>query len=414
MAASLVAGFSGTVRREELSGRAFFCGQMASRMARKVVRQQYLMGVLYQLPGKGTMGNLATSELGYALKSMPFLAQEQCRQVVSQVVRREICLSFALHRQLGRLASLYASYLERYPFGVWGPGLLVTTEMHRQTELYLPLAAIWPGWRQTLEAGLAVRQPDRGDEFLAAPSWLAILERLALPIPVAPHRLLQEVMTDAEMRECFLFAWQLPRHHGGGFDRYPEQRAWLADWLAARRPAGGAIACLDAACGSGEGTYELAAALMQAGHAPEQVAVHGVTLQPLEVVAAAMAYFPHDRGRQVAYRARLAGMLSPEFIGRIDFRLGNLLGGLPTGQAYDVILCNGLLGGPMLHGRQQGERVMRGLASRLAPGGILLADDQFHAGWRKRVPHVEMQCWLQAAGLQPLTLPRGIGGVACR
>ena len=68
------------------------------------------------------------------------------------------------------------------------------------------------------------------------------------------------------MRTKLLAALFVPRRYGGGFNRYPLQKKFLQEWLAERSLR--EIAILDAACGSGEGVYALAALAADAGFHP--------------------------------------------------------------------------------------------------------------------------------------------------
>ncbi len=358
------------------------------------------------------MENRAINSGCITVTSAPLLAAAQGNAIIREVLRPGRITSAAIERRLERLAQLFGPYIDHYPYGSWRRGLVLTADMHRLTELYLPLTAIWPCWRDLCAATITVELPNMAAEFLNSASWLGMLHRLDLPLPMAPHLLLQHLLRDETLREQVLFSWQLPRQHGGGFNRYPAQMAWLVERLRHYRQERETITCLDAACGSGEGTYELAAAVHRAGFAPGEMTVRGTTLQPLEVVAAALACFPHDRQRQAEYQQTLAILLSPDLFPQIAFCQEDLTCTVPDKQRYAIILCNGLLGGPILHDSAQGLSVVRRLAARLESGGLLLADDCFHAGWRCRVPISELRRWFTAAGLQVLDLPSGIGGVA--
>jgi SAM-dependent methyltransferase len=233
-----------------------------------------------------------------------------------------------------------------------------------------------------------------------------------MAVPVAPHELMGRMLQNEEFRQQILFAWHLPQQHGGGFGRYPAQLAWLYSWLkTGRQGRESTISCLDAASGSGEGTYELAAAVFAAGYQPCAITVRGATLQPLEVAAAALALFPHDRPRQAAYRLRVGTICPPELLERISFQQEDLKRESHETNCYTVILCNGLLGGPLLHERCTVLRVLKGLVQRLKPGGILLADDRFHAGWRRVITPTELRELFIAAGLHLVAVPSGIGGI---
>jgi hypothetical protein len=358
------------------------------------------------------MENRTINTCCITITSDPLLAAPQAKAIVREVLRPGKITSATVEHRLKRLAQLFGSYVDRYPHGCWRRGLVLTADMHRLTELYLPLVAVWPCWRDLCAASITVALPDMAAEFLGSASWLGILHRLDLAGPMAPHLLLQHLLCDENLRENALFSWQLPRQHGGGFNRYPAQMDWLVEWLRHYRQDRDTIACLDAACGSGEGTYELTAAVQRAGFAPVEMTIYGSTLQPLEVVAASLAYFPHDHQRQTEYRQTLAMLLPRDAFPHVVFCQEDLANPVSGDQRHAVILCNGLLGGPMLHDPVQGLAVVRGLAARLESGGLLLADDCFHAGWRCRVPISELRQWFAAAGLRVLDLPSGVGGVA--
>lgn len=356
------------------------------------------------------MAILRATADGAGLPSEPLLAADARRDVVRTVVRGGDLLTPEFVRALDRLAMAFTTLCAYYPFGCWRQGLVVTAEMHRLVEQYLPLAEVWRAWRGVVTASIAPPVsmfPGEG----AAASWLAILERLDLAVPMAPHLLLGRMLRDEEFREKVLFAWYLPRHHGGGFNRYPAQLVWLRQWLGQRRARGVRdIKCLDAACGSGEGTYELAALLAEVGFYPHATVVRGSTLQPLEVVAAALAHFPHDPEREQEYRQQLTTLLPRAATAQVTFRPEDLRQPVADPDHYDLILCNGLLGGPLLHDRLELQQVLRGLVARLRVGGILLADDRFHAGWHRAVPRAELAGMLVNSGLRLLPLASGVGG----
>jgi predicted O-methyltransferase YrrM len=79
-------------------------------------------------------------------------------------------------------------------------------------------------------------------------------------------------------------------------------------------------------------------------------------------------------------------------------------------EKYDLILCNGLLGGPLLHEPGKIEQVMSGLVRRLKPGGLILAADRFHEGWRKLNPNGAREAQLARCGVRILECGEGIGG----
>jgi chemotaxis methyl-accepting protein methylase len=226
-----------------------------------------------------------------------------------------------------------------------------------------------------------------------------------------PARLLRRLLKDGEFRNRFLFALFLPRRYGGGFGRYPAQADFLRRRLEATGPVG-TMRCLDAACGSGEGTYELAMLILECGYAPEQLELHGVTVEPLELFAAAHGWFPHDPSRQAAFRSRTGRLFEADVARRITFMREDLTAARDgaTGP-YDIILCNGLMGGPLLHGCDELEETVGRLCRRLKRRGLLLAADHFHGGWKKAAPGTQLQKMLAGNGLEALDVDEGVAGV---
>jgi hypothetical protein len=78
---------------------------------------------------------------------------------------------------------------------------------------------------------------------------------------------------------------------------------------------------------------------------------------------------------------------------------------------FDIILCNGLLGGPILHKKEELELAIGNLAKLLAPGGILLAADSFHGGWKQQCPQSELWALFETNHLKTCEAGKGIGGL---
>ncbi len=315
-----------------------------------------------------------------------------------------------LERRMARLDERFRVYADCSPHPIWAPGLVITREMRGSAELYLPLAEIRQAFRRLFSLSLRVAPFLPASVVHGSASWLDTLHTLSPLVREAnPARLLRLLLADDEFRSRFLFSLFLPRRYGGSFGRYPAQLAFLEKWLAKDRPSG-TVSCLDAACGSGEGTYEVALLLRSQGRAPEEIAVHGTTVDPLELFAAAHGWFPHDTPRQEAFRCRIRHLFADGTARRIAFRREDLTDGHDPQEEYDVILCNGLLGGPLLSGRGELEVTVTGLCGRLKRGGILLAADRFHDGWKRSTPDGLMQALLAENGLQVLACEEGVAG----
>jgi len=315
-----------------------------------------------------------------------------------------------LDRRIVRLAEQFQVYAANYPFGLWSPGLVVSQEMRVLTELYLPLTEVRRAFRRLLRLALKFPPLFTATPFCRAVSWLDVLQRLQpLVHEPDPAKLLRRLMADGDLRRQFVFDIFLPKQYGGGFGRYPGQLGFLRGWLTEHRPRlAGGVTCLDAACGSGEGTYELAMLLMECGFAQERLQVHGSTLEPVELFAAAHGYFPHDSARQAAYRQQLQPLIAEGAAPRMLLTLDDLSKPRLGSAGYDIILCNGLLGGPLLHDRRELTIVVEGLARRLNSGGVILAADHFHGGWKVLVPNGLLEGLLMQAGLRIVAVAEGV------
>jgi len=319
-----------------------------------------------------------------------------------------------LGRRTARLEEMFRIYTGCYPYGLWAPGLAVDREMRILTEAYLPLDEILRVFDRFFSAAL------KFPPFLAASivhdssDWLDILQRLQ-PLVGRPNpaTLLGTLMVDEEYRRRFIFANFMPARYGGGFGRYPGQALFLAGWLEANRSRLAAgVRCLDAGCGSGEGTYQLAQLLIDNGFAVDSIHVRGATLEPLELFAAAHAFFPHDREREDEFRLRIRPLFDCGAAENISFHLEDL-GCMDSAEekGHDIILCNGLLGGPLLHDPEEMRRTVQRLSGRLRYGGILLAASRFHGGWKKHVSDEALREIFCACGLKIMEVADGVGGV---
>ncbi|HEY6872995.1 MAG TPA: CheR family methyltransferase [Geobacteraceae bacterium] len=317
-----------------------------------------------------------------------------------------------LERRIARIEERFRIYAACSPHGLWAPGLVITREMRGIAEVYLPLAEIRRAVQRLFTLAL------RFEPFLPASvvhgsaSWPDTLHALHPLVREAnPARLMRRLLADGEFRSRFLFSLFLPHRYGGAFGRYPAQLAFLANRLTAGRPKV-AVRCLDAACGSGEGSYELAELLLECGYAPEKITVHGTTVEALELFAAAHGWFPHDPARQAAFRRRIRPLFAKGAAARVAFSREDLTGtGRDRQGEYDIILCNGLLGGPLLNGREELAGTVGRLCARLKAGGILLAADRFHGGWKRSVPDDALRSLLAGNGLRLLACGEGVAGV---
>ena len=316
-----------------------------------------------------------------------------------------------------RLRRMFAAFAASCPPPWPAPGLALTPEIHYQSELWLPLADIRPAFQRLFRTALRHSPILSSTPFADAISWAAIVAAYQpfFAESIAPSALLLRLLADGDQRAAFLFRSFLPpRFYGNEPRRYPGQAAVVATWLAERRRGEGPVRCLDAACGDGAGTYGLARLLLESGYGVDEFSVDGWTIDPLEVWAAAHSAFPHDPQRQAAHREWTAPVFAQGGHCRIVFRAVDLMAGTESGEGFDLILCNGLLGGPIIHHGEELRRVAGKLAALLRPGGLLLVADRFHGGWKKQIPWESLGDLFKACGLMVREAGDGIAGLKKR
>ena len=320
-----------------------------------------------------------------------------------------------------RLQTQFDIFASTCPAPFPAPGLIITQEIRTQCELYLPIAEISAVFNRLYSAVLTYPPIFSSAPFRNALSWADCFAALPkqLQSSVNPARLLESLLTDRGLLNLFLFTSFLPDRFYGDIGRYPGQQDFIRDWLVTRKS--GTISCLDAACGTGEESYGLALLLSEAGFSPEQLSVDGWTLEPLEVWTATHRRFPHDQLREAKLRKATSSLFQQGYGHCISFRCVDLTKSPPylpvpkidTAEVrfFDLIICNGLLGGPIIHENRQLSRTVSLLAQMLTPGGILLAADNFHGGWKQQCPQAKLQALFETHGLQYIDTGEGIGGL---
>jgi SAM-dependent methyltransferase len=267
-----------------------------------------------------------------------------------------------------------ASFVARAEFDLEGPGPAVSRELRGRCETWFPVERIARDARAALEArfgpALAALDPEWRDDALArAESWADLRRALAsLAHEALPSRWLQRLARDRDAAEALAFEAHDPRTHGCGFDRYPTTLERIA--------ALGGERAWDAGCGTGEGTWDLAAALPGAQ-------VVGTTTSPFELLMARRRGRPHDRARTLALRARTDGLARE---GRVAFERGDVRVEAPAGD-FDVVLVAGVLGG-VLHRREEIASALRSIARALAPGGRAFVVDRFRDDLHARAARI--------------------------
>jgi len=301
------------------------------------------------------------------------------------------------------------------------PGLNVTPEIQYQSELWLPLDELRPRFHHLYRTALTYSPILSSTPFTNIQSWASIVSGFPafLRHHTSPVKLLRQLQSDDELRMRFLFWSFMPgRYYGGGSDRYPRQMSQIAAWLRRRQPAGRRLRCLDAACGDGAGTYGVARFLLEQGWSPDSFEIEGWTLEPLEAWAAAHAAFPHDPARETAFRQRIMPVYEQKAHDSIVFKVMELGRELPGQEAspiqgeFDLIVCNGLLGGPIVNRPDEIRCIMSQLVSLLTSGGLLLAADHFHGGWKQKCPQQELRALWEEYGLKFIEVSEGVAALA--
>ena len=341
------------------------------------------------------------------------LTRNSIADALAGLLRPGDIMDRVLDRYCRELDERFRVFVSTCPVPQWAPGLLVTAEMRLQYEIYLPMYEIRKALSSLCQRACLYEPCFAATSLFSALSWPEAVARLyPLRVPFNPARLLQQLGNCEKLRYAFLAALFIPKSFGGGFGRYPDQSLFLYGWLSGRKERlSGKVAILDAACGSGEGTYGAAEMLLQLGFSTSLSVVEGSTLEPLELVAAAHGWFPHDRLRSVSFREKVRPLLAGGKGAMISFFQEDLRRPVEGQKMYDVILCNGLLGGPLLHEKKALAPVICQLAKRLNQGGIILAADHFHEGWRKRTPPADINNLLAASGLKIMDVGEGVAAV---
>lgn len=310
----------------------------------------------------------------------------------------------------------FRTYAATSPVPLPASGLVITPEVRTQCELYLPLCEVTEGFNHLYRSALTYPPILANTPFYRALSWADLYAGLPARFQIDPDPglLLEALLDDQSLLQEFLFASFLPHRFYGGFNRYPEQREFIGEWLACHKRVGERpLRCLDAACGTGESTYGLAGLLPGSGAPSECSLLEGWTLEPLEVWTAAHGCFPHDPSREALFREVTRSCYEQGFDKAIRFCCVDILDP-PEAEPFNLILCNGLLGGPIIHERRKMAAVVDNLAGLLAPGGVLLAADHFHGGWKQKCPQQELRALFELKGLHTIEVGEGIGGSALK
>lgn len=274
----------------------------------------------------------------------------------------------------------------------------------------MPVAEIAAAFNRLYRNALNYNPIYSSTPFFNALSWADVFELLPTRFQCSanPADLFKRLLSDHSILTDFLFTSFLPRRFYGNIGRYPLQHHFIKQWLAERDNK--TISCLDAACGTGEETYSLIRRLFDSGYSAKDVQVEGWTIEPLEVWCARECRFPGNINRETDFRERSSWLFENGYQKSINFYCSDLI--YPTSKKkFDLIVCNGLLGGPIINRPQQVEIVVKHLADMLRHGGLLLAADHFHGGWKQHCPQQSLQAVFESNGLSKVESGEGVGGL---
>jgi hypothetical protein len=315
-------------------------------------------------------------------------------------------------RQLKTVSELFDCYLKNSTAPLPSSNLVVTPEIRYQSELYLPISKVRSCFNLLFSHSLNHKPVFSSTPFHNALSWADLYCSLPPWAQLSPNpaRFIEQLLPDPALLEKFIYFAFLPeRFNGAGFCRYQAQYQYIAELLV-KQVRNRRIRILDAACGSGEGSWELLSLAYSSGVAHDMIELEGWTLEPLEVFAARNQYLPHLPDRAADYRQFVKPLCESGWDNSVVFKVSDLLDFdvKAHDQLFDIVVCNGLIGGPIINHPSQVTKIIHTLLSQLAPEGILLIDNCFHDGWKKRLPTASLMKQLKLFGLNAKQIDNGI------
>jgi len=344
----------------------------------------------------------------------PSLEHQDAAKNLQQLFSPPIA-STGLDRSILKLQHSFENFIKHCPAPWAAPGLQLTPEIHYQSEHWLPMAEIRSPFHQFYRSSLNYQPIFTSTPFADAASWADIIGQIPSFLfegTINPATMLKLLQTDLELRKKFIFWSFMPqRYYGNNPNRYPDQTGFILNHLANCSRKSDFLNILDAACGDGIGTYMLAGELLKAGIAPSRFHIEGWTLDPLEAWSAAHTSFPHDQGREISFRRIALPVISSSAGTSMLFKQADLLNPPAGSKTFDLILCNGLLGGPIINRFDEMNQIVRNLVALLDSSGILLAADCFHGGWKQKCPQASLKALFAKHNLKVLEAGEGICGI---
>ena len=253
-----------------------------------------------------------------------------------------------------RWERLHANWLRHAVPPWWARNLIITPGIRETYEKWLPIDE----FRSSLSGVARAYLPDE--------SWLPLPLRngtcLSMPdfwASMPPAFEGRVKFAEEELLPLFCAMADPPRF-GTTAGRYPEELEYLCNIVQE------GMSILDVGCGVGVNTLEMAAALGGAR-------VTGITPEPLEIWMAQNRRLPHDARREAIMKG---------FDGNADFQLGSAE---HFSGNYDIIVCNGLIGGRFFYKESQYVAFLHCCGKALRPGGKVVISDRFHEGSKRNM-----------------------------
>ena len=249
----------------------------------------------------------------------------------------------------------------------WAPSRVISPALRARYESWLPYQEFQCSLREVARSVLPdadwVPRALYDDRYLSLPDlWAAM-----------PSQFAGKVTFSEEEIFPFLCALADPPQFGAIARRYPEEDAFLRNYLSSRR--GSRILLADIGCGSGLPSHHLATLVREF---TQDFLVTGITAEPLEVWMAQNRRIPHDVRRQRQF-LRFRGLEE-----KLRFQVGDAQD-FSLEEPQEVIVCNGLVGAEYFSRREQWQGFLRSCRQNLAKDGIVLLANHFHEG---RLPYL--------------------------
>ncbi len=258
--------------------------------------------------------------------------------------------------------------------------MAITPEMRQQYELYLPVAEFLRDLNSVARAALpsacwvplVLRSPSQLPACTGYPKprsvadlWAMLPARFQGRVAFAPEEILPLLCALADLRR-----------YGTAPGRYEQQLDVLARWAGASGAT--SLRLLDVGCGVGHGTREAAGVLSR--HVPGPVTALGITIEPLE------AWLATNGETGIGAVPDAAGQEPGS--DNVAFVCGDLRR-IPAQGPFDVVLCNGVLGGDFFRAGRAIDAALDELTARVAEDGVLGLASRFHGGVTGRLERLK-------------------------